>query len=136
MRAFTLNTVAQTSTGQTYPVTLTECPNKFEACKGKFYPRKHDFIVNIKGTPGVWYLTTVEERAPRTGNYRYGGIVLDYDLLWYCTNFGDVLDEVLALVEGSDRVTVAEVAAALDEEERVQQERWDAKHAGRRSTLA
>lgn len=106
MRTFTLTTKAHTSGGYEYPVTLVESENQYRGCKGDHYPRKNDFTLRIQGTPGQWYMTTLEQNPLRDR------IAIDFGQNWYCTNFGAVMAEAVKLLEDIDRLTVAEVQAA------------------------
>ena len=65
-----------------------------------------DWILRIHGTPGSWYMTTLEEN-PR----RHSSIALDFGQGWDCVNFDEILDEAQELLAQADpdRLTVAEV---------------------------
>lgn len=97
----TLTTKATDNHGHAYKVTLTQVP------RGAF--AKLDWTLRIHGTPGGWYMTTLEEK-PHRGSV----ISLDMGQNWDCTNFDVVMAEAQALLAGEDRLTALEVKAHDD----------------------
>lgn len=96
MKTKTLTTKARDNYGHTYAVILVEKDNQFGQ-------GKKDWVLKIDGTPGQWYITTLEE-----GGFR-NRIAIDLGQRWYCINLDAVMVEALVLLEGEDRISAVEV---------------------------
>ncbi len=87
----TLNTKATDNFGYTYEVALIPSDSKgFEG----------EYILQIKGTPGSWYMSTL-------GDYSHPTISIDAGQRWDCTNFSAVMAEAKGVLTDEDRVAMA-----------------------------
>jgi len=102
-----LKTTAKTTGGYEYEVTVSKGTTSKWA-KGSIH--ENDWVLAIKGTPGSWYLTTLEENPNRSL------IAIDHGAGWYCHNLDALLAEATALLAevAPDRLTAAEVKAHDD----------------------
>lgn len=90
----TLDTKAQDNHGHEYMVILLE--------QVRPYFDKPDWVLRIVGTPGSWYMTTLEN-GPVKKN-----LSIDFGQGWTCVNFDEVMTEAQAKLVGKDRLTAAE----------------------------
>jgi hypothetical protein len=89
MSTKTLTTKATDNHGNSYDVTLTPQDN-------------NDWVLRITGTPGSWYMTTLEDGGPKDF------IWIDFGGNWLCTNFAAVMDEAIEALKDTGRVTAWE----------------------------
>ena len=87
----TLTTKAADNFGFHYEVALI--PSDFKGFEG-------EYILKIKGTPGSWYMSTLE-------GFNNPVLSIDMGQKWDCTNFSAVLTEARSLLTDEDRAVMA-----------------------------